>query len=345
MNRITPASTLLGAAIALLVFSSACSDFLSSNPPQIQNLERFFAPPTRAHFYDQQGVFHWRPFVYGCRLSDPIEIAYEEDTQAIHPLYFFIQGYGYRFLGLFPSRVHLVGTRTDKAFYPWGTDELGRDVLARVLAGAQTSLVVVIFGVLIYVVLGLAVGTLAGFSGGWLDSILMRFSEFVLALPALYVILALRAMLPPKLPLWQALLLTTGTIAAVTWPPMARGIRGLIQQLRTVGYVEAARALGCSRRWILIHHMIPALLPYTLQQTLVAAPLFLLGEVILSFLDVGISSSGISWGTMLRNLRDARILTDFWWNLSPLGFVFLSLLCLNIASTRTQRQVQTRTVL
>ncbi len=204
---------------------------------------------------------------------------------------------------------------------------------------------VVLVGVILYVLLGSAVGVPAGVSGGWLDSLLMRFSEFALALPALYVVLALRALLPPRLPPGEAFLLTTGTIAAVAWPPMARGIRGLIRQLRSAAYVEAARALGCSTPWIVRRHYLPALFPFMLQQAVVAAPVFLLGEVILSFLDIGADGSFVSLGTMLRNLRDARVLTDFWWNLLPLALVFLVLLYLNLTGSRLTRRAALRAVL
>jgi peptide/nickel transport system permease protein len=336
----------LGFAIALLAAGSLLSDFLSVNPPDAQNLERFFAPPTRIRLYDAAGRFHGRPFYYAARLTRPLDVIYLEDTSVTYPVRFLTDGYGYHFLGIFPCRLHLVGSDMEKTLYLWGSDELGRDVLARVLAGARTSLLVVTLGMVIYALLGTFVGILAGLSHGWLDSLLVRFSEFVLALPALYMILALRALLPARLPFWQTLALTTGTIAAVTWPPLARGVRGLIRQLQHAGHVEAARSFGSSTGWIVRHHMLPALRSYVVQQTLVAAPVFLLGELILSFLDVGVSGAGASWGAMLRNLKDdPRVLTDFWWNLAPLGFVVLSLLCLNLASSRPQSQESTRTVL
>jgi peptide/nickel transport system permease protein len=111
---------------------------------------------------------------------------------------------------------------------------------------------------------------------------------------------------------------------------MARGVRGMIYQLQNETYIEAARALGASRWHVFRRHMLPALMPYAWAQTTVAAPVFILGEVILSFLNVGSQSTGTSWGAMLRSLaQDPRILTDFWWNLSPLVFVFAALFCLN----------------
>jgi peptide/nickel transport system permease protein len=324
----------LSSSIAvLLAIVAAFSGFFSTHQPEAQDLETFFAPPTPIHFVDQQGRFYWRPFVYRWELVDPLDVVYREKRERSYPLEFLRRGSSYRLFGLITTDIHLVGTEGN-VFHLLGTDELGRDVLSRLLAGAQTSLLVVLVGMAIYAITGVTLGVTAGLLGGWTDAGLMRLSEFVLAVPALYLILALRALLPIKLPFWHTLLLTVGTIAAVTWPPLARGVRGLILQLRGAGYVEAARALGCTNFRILRDHMAPALTSFVLTQAAVAAPIFLLGEVVLSFLDVGFRDSGESWGSMLRSLKDPRVLTDFWWNMSPLVLVFATLFCLNLVSNR-----------
>ncbi len=317
----------------ILVFISLLADFLSSNPPSRQNLTQFYHPPSRVHFVNREGRFGLRPFIYQTELKEPLDVSYEEKTDEAYPLEFFCRGYQYRLFGLIPTDRHLIGRSQDPAYYPLGTDELGRDVLARVLAGTRTSLMVVVLGVFLYSVFGLAVGTIAGLAGGWVDSLLMRFSEFVLALPALYLLLALRALLPMSIPFWQTLFWVIGTIAAVAWPPMARGVRGLILQLKGATYVEAARSLGGTPAHIFMRHILPSLLPFILTQQAVAAPVFLLGEIVLSFLNVGFRDSGESWGSMLRSLKDTRVITDFWWNLLPLCMVFLTLLSLNSLSS------------
>lgn len=318
----------------LLLFISLFADFLSPNPPSLQKLNQFFSPPSRIHFFDSNGRLHFRPFIYESILTNPLEAEYMEITDTAYPLEFFFKGYRYELFGLISMDRHLVGRSREPLSYFLGADELGRDVLARTLAGARTSLLVVLLGMAVYAALGIAIGAFAGLIGGWVDSILMRFSELVLALPALYLVLFLRALLPMRIPFWQTLFLTVGTIAAVTWPPMARGIRGTILQLRGAAFVEAARSLGGTPMHIFLRHMLPQLLPFALTQTAVAAPLFLLGEVVLSFLNVGFRDSGESWGAMLRSLRDTRVLTDYWWNLLPLCMVFLTLLCLNGISSR-----------
>jgi peptide/nickel transport system permease protein len=325
------------ALILPLAFAAvvACADFLSPHHSATQDLDRFFAPPTRIHFFDQHGSFHWRPFIYSHELTDPVDVVYRERKDTMHPVLFLVPGYGYRLLGVVHSNLHVAGV-DGEPLHPLGTDELGRDVLARILSGARTSLLVVGLGIAIYAVTGLLLGCAAGMAGGWVDAVLMRFSEFVLAIPSLYLILALRALLPLRLAFVETLFLTSGTVAAVAWPPLARGVRGLVLQLGNAGYVEAARSLGCTRLQLLRNHMLPALSSFALGQAAVAAPVFLLGEVVLSFLDVGFSDSGESWGTMLRNLRDPRVLTDFWWNLAPLVCIFVTLLWLNLLGAGRQ---------
>jgi peptide/nickel transport system permease protein len=322
---------------ALLAVLALGAEFFSPNPPATQNLEQFFAPPTRIHFVDREGRFHFRPFIYRYELTDPLNVSYQERTDSARPLEFFVKGHPYKILGWTIDR-HLIGVSGGGGFYPLGTDGLGRDVLARVMAGARTSLAVLLLGVWIYALLGITIGMLAGMLGGRIDSLLMRFSEFVMALPALYLILALRAVLPLRLPYWQTLLLTVGTIAAVTWPPMARGVRGLILQLQSARYVEAARSLGSTRGDIFRRHMLPALGPFVFTQAALATPTFVLGEVMLSFLGAGSQGTDESWGSMLQSALDPRVVTDFWWNLAPLAFVFATLLCLNVLGNRLGRK-------
>ena len=331
-------------AVALAV-AAICGPFLSPNSPEAQNLPAFFSPPTRIHFVDASGRFHWRAFVYRSELKDPLEGSYAERTETRYPLSFFGRGWNYEFLGMMPSSRHLVLVDSGAQLFLFGADDLGRDVLARVLAGARTSLVIVLLGILAYGLLGFIIGAAAATSGGWSDALLMRFSEFVLALPALYLILALRALLPQKLHYWQTVFLTVGTIAAVSWPPMARGIRGMILQLKGAGYVEAARSMGSTPVGIFVRHILPAITPLALTQTAVAAPLFILGEVVLSYLGVGFHDADDSWGAMLQLAKDPRVLTDFQWNLAPLGFVFVTLLCLNLLSGEPNERSLRRTTL
>jgi peptide/nickel transport system permease protein len=341
MSRTNLTGKLVLGLVVSLVLAALLSDFLSSNAPEAQNLRMFYAPPTRIRFIDAEGRIHLRPFVYGYTLNDPLSTTYRERAEQPYPVRFFERGYRYRLFATIPSSLHLV-TVPGSEFYPLGADELGRDVLARTLAGARTSLTIVFAGIFICAILGLGAGAFAGFAGGWLDATLMRVSEFVLALPALYLILALRAILPVRMSFGQTVLMVSGTIATVAWPPLARAVRGQILQLSSAGFVEAAVSFGSTRWQVFSRHMLPALPALVVTQAVLAAPVFLLGEVILSFLDVGFQDSAESWGTMLRSLRDPRVMTDFWWNLAPLGLVFLTMLSLNLLAGSLGKKEITR---
>ncbi len=330
-----------GSAVILILLCTAAlgGDFLSPVPASELNTSLVFAPPSRLHFADAQGRIHWRPFFYRLQLEDPVELTYRENRNDPISVRFFFTGYTYRLFGFIPASIHLAG---GEGFHLLGTDDLGRDVLARMLKGAGTSLLVVAAGICLYAVIGLTAGTIAAVAGGWVDSLLMRLCEIVLALPALYLILALRAILPLRMPYSQTFLLTVGTIAGVAWPTMARAVRGTVQQILRSGYVEAAVSLGCTRMFLIQRHLLPALPPLVFSQMVVAAPIFLLGEMSLSFLNMGFGDATESWGTMLRGMMDYRILTDFWWNLAPLGCVFATLLCLNLAGSPAPAEQQSR---
>jgi peptide/nickel transport system permease protein len=340
MNRFRLATRLAALPLLLLLLFG---DFLSPSDPEVQDLAQFYAPPTHIHFIDAQGKFHWRPFVHRSELVDFLDARYQERMDQSFELTFFRPGYPYRLFGILPASRHLIGVAAPGKFDPLGTDALGRDVLARTLAGAHSSILVLLFGVVAYFVLGVVIGACAGIARGWTDILLMRFSEFVLALPALYLVLTVRVLLPVDVPFWQTVLWTAVTIAAIAWPPLARGVRGLILQVRHAPYVEAAQILGASPWYILSRHLLPVLIPYALAQTAAAAPLFILGEVVLSFLNVGFHGANASWGSMLRSLtQDPRIVTDFWWNLSPLVLVFTTLLCLSSFGTQARRRNPTQ---
>jgi ABC-type dipeptide/oligopeptide/nickel transport system permease subunit len=151
---------------AVLLLISLFADFLSSNPPAMQDLNMFYHPPERIHFFDGQGQLQ-KPFIYKTELSDPLDASYKENTAEAYPLEFFFKGYSYTILGLFSSDRHLIGRAQYPRYYPLGSDDLGRDVLARVLAGTRTSLLVVGLGIILYSTIGLAVGVFAGLFGGF----------------------------------------------------------------------------------------------------------------------------------------------------------------------------------
>ncbi len=181
--------------------------------------------------------------------------------------------------------------------HPLGTDESGRDVLARLLAGGRVSLTVGLLAMLLAVGLGTAIGSVAGFAGGWVDTVLMRFTDAALAVPALFVVILVLTFLGPSV------ITLLCAIGATSWMGVARVVRGELRVLREQPFVEAAHALGTPRVAIMLRHMLPSILPTVLVAATVGVPSAILTESALSFLGLGVQPPAASWGNMLSGAQ------------------------------------------
>jgi peptide/nickel transport system permease protein len=199
-----------------------------------------------------------------------------------------------------------------------GTDGLGRDVLSRTLHAARFTLLTAVAGVVLAVLLGSAAGCLAGLLGGWWDRLVMRSTELFMALPALYLILGLRNLFPDAIGPFEAGLIVVISLAAVGWSGVARLVRGQVLSIREEAYVVAARAAGASRVRLLLVHVLGILRPFLLLQLGLHVPYFLLGEVTLSFLGLGLAEPAPSFGNMLSSaVGDASYVGSRWWTWVP----------------------------
>jgi peptide/nickel transport system permease protein len=245
------------------------------------------APPMRPHFV---GL---RPFV-----TDP------NDATRTYPIHFFS---GSRLFAVDPPGV----------VFLLGTDVYGRDVLSRLLYGARISLFTGLLAACIALALGLFLGTLAGYFGGWLDQLLMRTGELVLALPWLYLLLALRAGLPLHVSTLQAFMLLIAVIGAAGWVRPARLVRGIVLTGKERDFVSAARGLGASNLYLIRRHILPQTWGIVLTQATVLIPQFILAEVSLSFLGLGIGEPVPSWGSMLAQGMQYHAVVSHSWLLLP----------------------------
>lgn len=297
--------------LAVVYVCVLLAGFIAPYSPVDQNRTAAFSPPTRVHF---TGI---RPFVYRLvpRPDNPEE--YEEDRSRAYPVRFFVPGAPYQLAGAVHAERHLFGVDGPAVIFLLGSDQFGRDEFSRLLYGAQVSLVAGVLAAGLAVALGLALGGLAGFYGGWVDEALMRVAELFLALPWLYLLLAVRSMLPLHLDAVRAYLLIVAVIGVVGWARPGRLIRGMVLSARVRDYVVAARAFGATDLYLLRRHVLPQTTSLVLTQLSVLIPQYILAEVTLSFFGLGVGEPVPSWGNMLASAQRFDVLTSYWWMLSP----------------------------
>ena len=196
--------------------------------------------------------------------------------------------------------------------HPMGTDNAGRDILARVLSGGQISLMVALIATLVSLVIGVSYGAVAGYLGGWVDDLMMRIVDVLYSLPYVIIVIVLLALLPAKTPGGQLAQLFFA-LGAVSWLTMARIVRGQIISLKNQEFVLAARATGVSTPKIIFRHLVPNALGPVIVYATLTIPTVMLNEAFLSFLGLGVRSPRVSWGSLAA--EGAQNLAVYPWQL------------------------------
>jgi peptide/nickel transport system permease protein len=282
-----------------------------------QNRELPYAPPPRSHFIDSQHRFHLRPFVYQSIADEQSAGGYRENRASIYPIQLFARGAEYTLFGGLTSRVHLFGTPGPGRIFLIGSDAYGRDQFSRFLYGGRISLFAGIFATSVSLILGLALGGLAGFYGRWIDELIMRIAEIFLALPWLYFLFAARAFLPLAITPNAIFLLLIAIIGVIGWARPARLIRGIVLSAKERDYVLAAKGFGASNIYLLRRHILPQTFGIVCAQAAVLIPKYILAEVVLSLFGRGVNEPAPSWGNLLANLRQYDVIESYWWMLLP----------------------------
>jgi len=315
MTRVQKIAVPLAALIAvhlLVVFAG----FVGPYDAATQFREHPYAPPSRIRFRDESGHFHTRPFVYAWKNNGDFA-EYMEDTGRIMPIRFFVHGEEYTVAHILQSSVHLFGVEEPAHIFLLGSDGYGRDQFSRLLFGGQISLFSGLLAAALALSLGLLCGSAGGYLGGLLDALLMRTSEVFLVLPWLYLLFAVRAFLPLRMSPAGTFLLLIAIIGAVGWTRPARLVRGIVLSTKERNYVLAARGFGATEWYLLRRHVLPQTRGVLLTQAAILIPQFILAEVTLSFLGLGVAEPVPSWGNMLSALQQYNVLSSYWWMIIP----------------------------
>jgi peptide/nickel transport system permease protein len=246
------------------------------------------------------------------------------------PLLFFIHGDKYQLFGLIPATVHLFGTG-DKNYpvFLLGADQFGRDVFSRLLYGSQISLSIGIIGIILSFAFGMIIGGISGYFVGPTDTAIMRLCELIMSIPALYLIISLRAAFPADMSSAKVYAMIIIILSFIGWASMARVIRGMTLSLREQQFVLAARALGQTHLKVIVRHILPNTFSYVIVAATLSVPYYILGEVVLSFLGVGIQEPNASWGNMLTAAQNTEYLRNYPWLLAPGAAIFITVLAFN----------------
>ena len=298
--------------------------------PNQRHSEYLYAPPQSVHLF-HEGEFIG-PFVYGTKSE--VDLAtfkriHAEDRTQVHPIRFFCSGEAYKLWGLYEMNARLICPDANGHLFLLGTDKLGKDVFSRLLFGARISLTVGLIGIAISFLIGMTLGGLAGYFGGWVDWFVQRSIEVIRSLPELPMWLALAAAVPPNWSPVTVFFMISIILGLLDWPGLARAVRSKLLALREEDYVRAAELIGAPPSRVIRTHLLPNFMSHIVVSATLSIPTMILGETALSFLGLGLRPPATSWGVMLEEARDLANVEFYPWILAPLVPVILVVLAFN----------------
>lgn len=319
-----------GIVLLLMYGSVLISEIVAPYDLHSRNTSYIYAPPQSVHLF-HEGEFVG-PFVYGLKYElnmDTLKREYVDDPEQVYPIRFFCRGDDYKFWGLFRADVHLFCPAPGGTLFLWGTDRLGRDMLSRIIIGARVSLTVGLIGISISFILGLVIGGLAGYYGGWVDNLTQRAIEVLRSFPELPLWMALSAALPVN---WSPIYIYFGItiiLGLLDWTGLARAVRSKLLALREEDFVSAASLMGAKPSRIIGRHMLPSFMSHLIASATLSVPGMILGETALSFLGLGLRPPITSWGVLLAEAQNMNVVALYPWLMLPVLPVVIVVLAFN----------------
>jgi peptide/nickel transport system permease protein len=326
-HRVAVAS---GALLLVFYVIILFCEFLAPYGLDSRHTDFIYAPPQRIRIFDHGDLT--APFVYGYDYRlDMVDLrrVYTPNHESPQPIRFFCHGDPYQFWGLIDGDFHLVCPAKGGQMFLLGTDRLGRDLLSRIIYGARISLTVGLLGVIVSFTLGILIGGIAGYYGGWTDILIQRGIEVVQSFPHLPLWMALSAILPVT---WSPILVYFGItliLGMIEWTHLARAVRSKLLALREEDFCTAAVLMGARPARIIGRHLLPSFMSHLIASATLVIPAMILGETALSFLGLGLRPPITSWGVLLNEAQNISVVALYPWLMLPVVPVILTVLAFN----------------
>lgn len=318
--------------LGLIYFALLFADFIAPYTKDFSDRTMAYVPPSKIFTIDENGKLS-RPYTYNYKREfdkDELKIVYTLDRSKKHYVKFFAKGQPYKFLGIIPMKRHLITTDKDGRLFLLGTDINGRDVFSRLLFGGRISMTIGFLALFVLFPIGLLYGGIAGYFGGKVDTIMMRFAEAVMSIPSFYLLIILASILPSGMTSIQRFMLIVVILALIGWAGFARVVRGMVLSVKNQEFVQAAKSIGASNLRIIIKHILPQTTSFVIVAMTLSVPSYILSESGLSFLGLGIQQPDASWGNMLKEAQEYTNIIYRPWLLTPGFLIFIAVLAFNL---------------
>ncbi len=322
--------------VGFIYLMALIGPFLAPGDAAETNRRAIFQPPQGLHFMVDTADGGREFLLHAKKMKMQIDRStmrrtYVADTDNVIPLGFFVRGADYEVAGLFTSDVHFFGpvNPKDKVYF-FGADRLGRDMMSRIIIGTKVSMSIGLVGVAVSLVVGVALGGISGFYGGWIDNLIQRLIEFLRSIPTIPLWMGLAAAIPLGWPPLRTYFVVTLIVSMIGWTSLAREVRGKFLAMRHEDFIIAARLDGLTDWEVIRKHMVPNFSSHIIASLTLAVPLMILAETSLSFLGIGLQPPIISWGTLLKEAQNIRSIVEAPWLLiAPGSMIVAAVLTLN----------------
>ena len=323
-----------GFIVFFIYFIALFAQFIAPFSTERKIPKLAYAPPQTLQFWDENnGEFYFDLFVYDySTVIDTLSLkrTFTVNRESKIPVGFFVKGEPYKLFGLITLERHLIGPIDKQApMFLLGADRLGRDLMSRIIYGTRISMSIGLVGVILSLIIGVLLGGISAYYGGTTDLIIQRVMEILRSMPTIPLWMGLAAAIPDFWSPELVYFMITIILSVIGWTWLAQAVRGKFYSLKTEDFVIAAKLDGCSEIQVIIYHMIPSFISHIIATLTLAIPQMISAETALSFLGIGLRPPVVSWGVLLREAQNVRVLATSPWLFLPGIAVIVAVLALN----------------